>query len=877
MDVDADGREELLVPAALRNDWCYTQNPRTEPIEYCGDDFLRGNAPAHLDRSIYRWDAIRVRFDNRGRPRLERMATSIEAPLRAMHVEDFRGDGLPDVRYRIAHMYGEGPVGTVVLGRYRPPLPLGNFLARNRGAGGTSDAPDLLQHVRDGLGRAHAFAYAPLSSNGVRGCPASAARPFYRAFRSAAAPHHYHVTTSMRVVARFAAPGDIHQIPRVTCYRYQDAMQSDEGRGFQGFRAIVAEQAIAEDPEDNLRTTTWYHDAFPLTGRVRNIQVTLASDAARTPPLRQTLTEWRARCDGGVCFPYIVEQEQRVRDPASRALLHTTTTRVTYEARDLPHGNPSAIEVVTGDAYRTSTQRTLFHYDYDDVDAWWLNKLVRQTVTHDPVVYEQAPYPDEADNLPKRQELTFTWFDDTDPARRLLARQDVQAGHDTQAQRITYAYDPDGNPVRRTITAARLRASRTTRWRYTADGYFRQQEENPAGHRHALAHDLATGALLSEERYGVSTTYTYDGLGRPLTRHQAGQEPVHVRRLWCDASCPPEAVLRLVTVQDVAPIERRYINARGRVIRGEQIAFGGQGDIVHVAQYDARGRLVRQSQPSQEPNGAYFTEYRDYDALGRPARVIQDRSGHTHGRVTTHYRHAGATTYIERPDGHTAARTHDAHGQLVWAEDVTGHRTHHRYDGQGNLLLIEDAGHRTQAQYDDRGRRIRLVDPDSGRRLFTWDGLHQLVTETDANGSSTHYSYDRIGRLLERRRDRSHVFSWRYDRERPGTLDGEYASSGFSRRYTYDPFSGHLTSKRFPGGETVAFEYDPYGYPTIERNARQRTEVYRRIEQITARGQIARERLGNGLLSTREHMPSTGALMHIQVAADGPGAVQDLA
>ena len=125
MDIDADGHDELMVPAELVHSWCYLIDSDVEPREYCGADFLHGNAPEQYDRSIYRWDAVRVRFDARGAARFERSPTPLTVPVRASRVEDFHGDGLPDVYYRIANLYGDTPVGRIALGSYSSSLPTG--------------------------------------------------------------------------------------------------------------------------------------------------------------------------------------------------------------------------------------------------------------------------------------------------------------------------------------------------------------------------------------------------------------------------------------------------------------------------------------------------------------------------------------------------------------------------------------------------------------------------------------------------------------------------------------------------------------------------------------------------------------------------------
>ena len=86
----------------------------------------------------------------------------------------------------------------------------------------------------------------------------------------------------MHVAARYQESNGIGGL-NATCYQYQDAIFNNQGRGFLGFRSISVEQALVEDPHNNLRTTTLFHQKFPLVNRVHEVHVKLASDDGRLP------------------------------------------------------------------------------------------------------------------------------------------------------------------------------------------------------------------------------------------------------------------------------------------------------------------------------------------------------------------------------------------------------------------------------------------------------------------------------------------------------------------------------------------------------------------------------------------------------------------
>src|SRR6266704_2002694 len=121
-------------------------------------------------------------------------------------------------------------------------------------------------------------------------------------------PGYVYFTSSMWTVSRFDLSNDVGATTNKTSYRYQDAMLNNEGRGLQGFKLIVAEEqlppAAGEDATsgfagcggtcspNNLRTTTEFHQEFPLTSRVKRVTVALAKPGGTS--LSETTYWWHA-------------------------------------------------------------------------------------------------------------------------------------------------------------------------------------------------------------------------------------------------------------------------------------------------------------------------------------------------------------------------------------------------------------------------------------------------------------------------------------------------------------------------------------------------------------------------------------------------------
>jgi RHS repeat-associated protein len=183
--------------------------------------------------------------------------------------------------------------------------------------------------------------------------------------------------------------------------------------------------------------------------------------------------------------------------------------------------------------------------------------------------------------------------------------------------------------------------------------------------------------------------------------------------------------------------------------------------------YDARGNLVAL-------RNADIGLVREYDALGRLVREIDDRVGTGVGYV---YDRAGRITSKVLPDGTTMQLSYDPAGRIVGLADPFGDLTQLRYDAAGRTIgrASRASALRTAFAYDGLGRLSRVdgfradgsvasyasypLYDDAGNRLekqtgadttaYEYDELHRLVRESVSGETDTRYAYSASGDRLQ--------------------------------------------------------------------------------------------------------------------------------
>jgi len=275
-------------------------------------------------------------------------------------------------------------------------------------------APDLLMIATDGLGAVATWKHRPLSDTSAQTNTATDCdmpEPFYMAHHDDPDRFQGYVyfTSSMWTVARFDVSNGLGGATNKTCYRYQDAMLNNRGRGFQGFKVIVAEEqlpaAAGEDAAaafpgcggtcspNNLRTRTEFHQEFPLTSKAKRVTVEVAKDGS---PLSETTYWWhKVQGTSGAWVVYssgVLEKKFELAPPGGAIPLAKQTTSISEV--DVGSGETSrACVIVNGETPDPATPSALTPRDVitqdtrvlqpNDFTAWILGRPISRELLSD--------------------------------------------------------------------------------------------------------------------------------------------------------------------------------------------------------------------------------------------------------------------------------------------------------------------------------------------------------------------------------------------------------------------------------------------------------------------------------------------------------------
>ncbi len=416
------------------------------------------------------------------------------------------------------------------------------------------------------------------------------------------------------------------------------------------------------------------------------------------------------------------------------------------------------------------------------------------------------------------------------------------AGHLTKLEwggyhKLVRRTDPNGNKVR---LGYNVEGELTHVW-------------NERGELHKLEYTSA-GLLREEQTFdGRTLSYRHDQAGRPIAiRNGAGEltelayDPAGqliARKLHDDA----EEKFTYSPLGDLVAVEapglalRFQRDALGQIVREEQ-TYGGQTHAVDVA-YDPDGERIRRA-----------------TSLGHVEEVQRDAAGHRRltrldGREIAHAVDLfGRELARQLPGGGRLESSFDALGRLAdrralgperelpalagQPEHLGPRRTNvsaykaFRYDADGELIetIDRDRG-RTQFRYDPVGQLLAMVPERARAELFRYDktgNLHEDGPASEkrvyAKGNrllqkgDTHYTWDRDGRLLEKRSkpiapDAGQDTVWQYTWNAAGLLHRARSSDGTIVECAYDPFARRIEKR-------VYEQKSPLGAPTLQSKTR---------------------------------------------------------
>lgn len=279
---------------------------------------------------------------------------------------------------------------------------------------------------------------------------------------------------------------------------------------------------------------------------------------------------------------------------------------------------------------------------------------------------------------------------------------------DGNHQTTIYQYDAQGQLIR-------IDAPEHTfiNYEYDAAGRLTFQED-AGGHVQRFTYD-AEGHVLTKiidpNGLAITTTYTYDAIGRQLHVIDAG---------------------RCTTFS--------YDN-QGNLIQTRQDPDGL--NLVTTFNYNDLGQLIRETRTNSQ--GADVVTAYTRDALGRCLTSTLDPDGL---QLITTYTYDNADNVLSQTDAnqHTTRYLYDANNRLRYRVDALGVVTEHRYDRNGNEVQTITYAHRVAPTliYDEVALNAN-IQPDANadhHQFFTFDTQSRLTLSYDGLGYATQYTYD---------------------------------------------------------------------------------------------------------------------------------------
>ena len=367
--------------------------------------------------------------------------------------------------------------------------------------------------------------------------------------------------------------------------------------------------------------------------------------------------------------------------------------------------------------------------------------------------------------------ITYYGYDDADRLISVI---------DPASNQTTYSYDNESH-----LTAITDGLNRTTSFAYDNLGRV-TQTTFPSTLFETYNYDNVGNLISKTDRNGQTIDYTYDQLNRMTQKSYANYTGTYTY----------DSLSQLTQASDPT------------------------GTYQFV--YDNLGRLIQTiTNYSFLPDKPFTISY-GYDAASNRTSMIDSEN-----RITTYaYNALNLITSLTAPDRNRYKWSYDAIGRRTKLSRPNSVATNYTYDSLSRLLSISHFKHKNiidGATYtmDAAGNRTSRAPLPSGTNTnYAYDDLYQLITATQDSSTVESYTYDEVGNRLSSIGVSPYVYNssneltlklgTAYTYDNNGNLLSKDDANG-TTSYAWDP-ENQLTSVTLPGsGETVSFQYDPFG------------------------------------------------------------------
>ncbi|RQO73955.1 hypothetical protein DBR43_00675 [Pedobacter sp. KBW06] len=307
------------------------------------------------------------------------------------------------------------------------------------------------------------------------------------------------------------------------------------------------------------------------------------------------------------------------------------------------------------------------------------------------------------------------------------------------------------------------------------------QIENSRGDSQFFHYDETNNLISESNELGVSKTFSYDDRGNLVEMQLPGKGVVHV--IYNEIDKPVETILpnggKWIYEYDEAGKMIKRINPEGGVtdysyrVDGMLQSIKGPMGRETLLAYDAAYNLKQVTLP-----GGLHVQYY-YDQLGRCTQINTPR-----GNQRREYNLLGKVVQFTDPGGQVHDLSYDSMGNLINAKN-RHQEVKLQYDFFGNVTRQSQGGVDLNFIYDTEGQLLTVVNELNEKYRFELDEEGNVVTEIGFDGLVRRYLRDEAGQVL--RLFRSNGKENGYEYNAAGQLATVfYAGDGSSEHYEYD-------------------------------------------------------------------------------------------
>ena len=349
---------------------------------------------------------------------------------------------------------------------------------------------------------------------------------------------------------------------------------------------------------------------------------------------------------------------------------------------------------------------------------------------------------------------------------------------------------------------------------------------------------------LREVRPGQTSDYSYDLLGRLLTRTDTDTTTQTVpystagqTRTWTYAWTPlgKLASINGPKAPDAAGYDDLTLFSYDTSNNLTAVA-NGLGQVTGYSYYDANGRPGRMIEPSGMVTDFY------YDMLGRLiSRTVRHPTDSNKNATTSlTYDLEGQLTSMTPPATATIFFDYDPVGRLIAIRDTTGARIDYAYDLLGKRIedkttAADATVRRTTARtFDDLGRMLTQTLGQGRTQKLAYDANDNAQLVTNARNQATQFAFDPLDRVVGEVDPLAQSASTSYDGQDNPTRHVDKIA--VATTYVRNGF-GEVIQESSPDRGVTVYRYDAAGGLISSTDGRGQTVNYTRdvLGRITAK------------------------------------------